>query len=298
MPARLLSFVPGRGNRVHRFPRLLESNKNSMGEQHQNFPNIFEALLLVVGLILIELLVAAIAFEADFLTDVGVGDFAGFITVLGNGVLFIGLMAYKRIDYRALFHPTRNSVIATIGVVTLPIVLLVPGLVILAGAFNSLVIWLLPMSAEELAQFDEIMAAGIVSVLFSCLAAPVLEEMLFRGVILRSFLLQYSRTKAILWSSAIFGIAHLNVYQLASAFAIGIVAGWLYERCRSLWPCILLHAAYNATVTVMYNEAMNDEAAALMNSGAFTAAAFAAAIVGGMLLLRILGGPAPSRPSR
>ena len=51
----------------------------------------------------------------------------------------------------------------------------------------------------------------------------VLEEMLFRGVTLRGFLRRYSRTFAIRWSAALFGIAHLNLYQFMTALAIGIV---------------------------------------------------------------------------
>jgi membrane protease YdiL (CAAX protease family) len=126
-------------------------------------------------------------------------------------------------------------------------------------------------------------------VLFSCVAAPVLEEMLFRGVILRGFLRQYSRTFAIVWSAALFGIAHLNLYQMMTALAIGIVAGWLYERCRSLWPCILLHAAYNGFVTGYYAWVAEQADASGLGAG-FTGAAFVGLIFGGLILLRLLGG--------
>lgn len=255
-------------------------------EQHETFPNIVEALLLVGILIVIQMFVGAAVIDSGVLGTVNGGDLGGLITVIGNGILFIGLMAYKRIGYRTLFHPGRGSPAAMLSVVAIPVVLLVPGLMLLAGALNSIVIAMFPMSARDQALLGELMAPGVVSLLFACVAAPVLEEMLFRGVILRSFLRQYSRTRAILWSSAIFGIAHLNLYQLASAFAIGIVAGWLYERCRSLWPCILLHAAYNACVSFSYQRAMEGDAS--LSSASWTAAAFVAAIAAGLFLLRIL----------
>jgi len=258
-----------------------------MSEQHETYPNVVEALVLVVVLILIEMLVSAAMFDTDFLMNADWVDVSGLITIFGNGVLFIGLMAYKQIDYAALFHPTRNSVTATLGVVTLPILLLVPGLILAAGAVNAIVVWLVPMSVEDQTMFDQVMSSGPLALFFACVAAPILEEMLFRGVMLRSFLRQYSRTKAILCSSAIFGIAHLNIYQLATAFAIGIVAGWLYERCRSLWPCILLHATYNASVTWLY--AHEGDATSVEGTLAFTACAFIAAIIGGLALLRLLG---------
>ncbi|MFL6549140.1 MAG: CPBP family intramembrane glutamic endopeptidase [Povalibacter sp.] len=258
-----------------------------MSEQHETYPNIFEAFVLIVVLILIELLVSAGMFDSDFLTDADWVDVSGLITVVGNGVLFVGLMAYKRMSYRQLFHPTNNSVAATLSLVTVPILLLAPGLMLAAGTINSLVVWLLPMSAEDQAMFADVMSSSSLALFFACVAAPVLEEMLFRGVILRSFLHQYSRTKAILWSSAIFGIAHLNVYQLATAFAIGIVAGWLYERCRSLWPCILLHATYNGTVTWLYAQ-QGLEDPSIEDTWAYSAIAFMAAIIGGLMLLRLL----------
>jgi membrane protease YdiL (CAAX protease family) len=258
-----------------------------MNEQHETYPNIVEAVVLIVVLMLIEMFVSAAMFDSDFLTDADWVDVSGLITVIGNGILFIGLMAYKRIGYRALFHPTRNSLRATLGLVSIPIVLLVPGLILAAGTVNSIVVWLFPMSPEDQTMFDEVMSSGVLAVFFACIAAPVLEEMLFRAVILRSFLRQYSRTKAILCSSVIFGLAHLNIYQFATAVAIGIVAGWLYERCRSLWPCILLHATYNSAVTLLY--AHEETTLMLEDTWIYSAVAFIAAIAGGLVLLRLLG---------
>lgn len=255
-------------------------------EQHETFPNIVEALLLVGVLIIIQMVVGAAVIDSGMLDTVNGGDLGGLITVIGNGILFIGLMAYKRIGYRTLFHPARGSAAGMMSVLAVPVVLLVPGLMLFAGAANSLVIALFPMSTQERALLSEMMAPGTVPLLFACVAAPVLEEMLFRGVILRSFLRQYSRTRSILWSAMIFGIAHLNVYQLASAFAIGIVAGWLYERCRSLWPCILLHAAYNGCVAFSYQRALQGDD--FMGSASWTALAFVAAIAAGFVLLRLL----------
>jgi len=247
-------------------------------------------------LMAIEMFVAAFVFDADLLAGVNDLDVYAFITVVGNGILFVGLMAYKRINYRALFHPATHSVVATMTLVTAPILLMVPGLVFLAGAGNTIVQWLFPMSTDDIARFEETMAPGVVPILFACLVAPVLEEMLFRGVILRGFLRQYSRTFAILWSAALFGIAHLNLYQLATAIVLGVVSGWLYERCRSLWPCILLHAAYNGFVTGYYGWLLDHPESQTTGLGvAFTGASFGALVVGGLILVKLLGGQPSKR---
>jgi uncharacterized protein len=88
----------------------------------------------------------------------------------------------------------------------------------------------------------------------------------------------------LLGSVTLFAIAHLNVYQLVTALAVGIVAGWLYERTRSLWPCMLLHASYNAFVTYSYELFAQMSGHATM----LYALAFRLAIASGLLLLRIL----------
>ncbi|WP_343038608.1 CPBP family intramembrane glutamic endopeptidase [Pandoraea morbifera] len=84
-----------------------------------------------------------------------------------------------------------------------------------------------------------------------CLIAPFVEEMLYRGIILRSFLRQYPAGTAIAHSAAVFGLAHLNVYQFVVALIIGLIIGKMYERTRSLVPGILLHMFYNTSVVVL-----------------------------------------------
>ena len=75
--------------------------------------------------------------------------------------------------------------------------------------------------------------------------APVLEEILLRGIILDGLLKRYSPTKAIVWSAVIFSVMHMNPAQAVGAFLLGLPLGWLYYRTRSLWPCIFLHFVNN-----------------------------------------------------
>jgi membrane protease YdiL (CAAX protease family) len=256
-----------------------------MSEQHETFPNGLEATLLIALLFVVEMFVASLLLSLDAFANVNPIDLSGLIAVTSNGVLFCALLSYKKMSYGTLFHASRQSASGTLAVLALPIVLLVPGLMLLAGALNSIVIALAPMAPEDEALFEAMVSNDGLAIVFGCIAAPLLEEMLFRGVILRSFLHQYSRTAAILGSATLFALAHLNVYQLATAFALGIVGGWLYERTRSLWPCILLHAAYNAFVT--YSYALFAEQGQDF-SGGFYAGAFALAIASGLFLLRVL----------
>lgn len=76
--------------------------------------------------------------------------------------------------------------------------------------------------------------------------APILEEILLRGIVADGFLKRYSPTKAIVWSAVIFGVMHLNPVQTVGATLLGLALGWLYYRAQSLWPCMFLHFVNNS----------------------------------------------------
>jgi uncharacterized protein len=107
---------------------------------------------------------------------------------------------------------------------------------------------LLPMSEESAERLAELAGQkGVASLLVFVVAAPVLEEMLFRGVILDGLLRVYSARTAILVSSLLFGIIHMNSIQFVTGTILGAFAGWVYYRSRSLLACVLIHMAANGT---------------------------------------------------
>lgn len=86
---------------------------------------------------------------------------------------------------------------------------------------------------------------GIFGFLVIVVAAPILEELIFRGVILDGFLQKYSPAKAIIFSSILFGLVHLNPWQFVTGLFLGCFIGWVYCRTRSLWLPIIIHASNN-----------------------------------------------------
>jgi uncharacterized protein len=219
--------------------------------KHETFPTIAQALLLVIALILLEMLVGAALSDFKQALSLNPSEIGAFATLLGNGLLFATVLNAKAMKYRDLFNPSGSSVPATIALLGLPIAALVPLLVLLGTTLGDLLAKLLPLSAWEQQAFSEMAAQNLSAVTTVCILAPMLEEMLFRGIILRSFLVQYDRRTAIVASALIFGAAHLNIYQFCIATCLGVVSGWLYERARSLVPCIALHALYNTLVTAI-----------------------------------------------
>ena len=75
------------------------------------------------------------------------------------------------------------------------------------------------------------------------LIAPVAEELLFRGFLLNLWVPRWGIAAAVIASSAFFGVLHYA--NAVFATGMGIVLALTYLRCDSLWPGIVLHAAYN-----------------------------------------------------
>ena len=89
-------------------------------------------------------------------------------------------------------------------------------------------------------------------VVATCILAPLLEEFLCRGMMLRGMLAhRMSPAKAILWSAFLFAFMHMNPWQSIPAFLIGIFLGWVYVRTHCLWATIFLHFLNNAISTVI-----------------------------------------------
>ena len=75
--------------------------------------------------------------------------------------------------------------------------------------------------------------------------APIIEEALFRGIIVGGLLAYWSKYKAAIWSAILFGIYHLNPAQFPVAFILGLVFAWWIIQTGSLLPCLLGHALNN-----------------------------------------------------
>ena len=86
--------------------------------------------------------------------------------------------------------------------------------------------------------------------------APLAEEVVFRGAILRTLLGIMSKKNhwvAIMISAAIFGVVHANLAQFVNALLMGLLLGWMYYRTGSLVPGILLHWINNTMAYVLTN---------------------------------------------
>lgn len=85
------------------------------------------------------------------------------------------------------------------------------------------------------------------SALIVVLVTPVIEELVFRGVVQKGLTERFSPWYAIAGSAAVFAAFHFTAWMFVPIFALGMAAGWLAWNRGSLWPAIALHAAYNGS---------------------------------------------------
>jgi uncharacterized protein len=96
--------------------------------------------------------------------------------------------------------------------------------------------------------------------------APVIEELIFRGLILHGLRKNYTATTAVIVSAILFSLFHLNPWQMPATFVLGLLLGWLMFRTNSILLAILGHSINNLMVllTITYWEQINTHALYLM----------------------------------
>ncbi|SFD80048.1 CPBP family intramembrane glutamic endopeptidase [Paracidovorax konjaci] len=246
-----------------------------MESKQTQFPSVPQAAVLLLFGFLLRHLIDLALYDARGVLGLTGEQIMAMGMLLSNGILIALLAHFLGLGYRDIAHPAKASPAATFMLLVPPILLLLPLVLLLDGVLNAILAALLPLSAWEQQAFESMLAPTLASVVATCVLAPLFEEMLFRGILLRAFLARHPRGLAIGYSALYFGAAHMNVYQFFLAFFMGLLLGWIYERSRSLIPCIALHAAVNASMVAI--SAMDDPTSVLGLASA-TASTWAVAV--------------------
>ena len=86
------------------------------------------------------------------------------------------------------------------------------------------------------------------------LLAPLAEELVFRGAILRALLRWHKNAwVGIAVSAVLFAMIHMNPAQMPHAFLAGLLLGWMYYRTDSIIPGVVFHWVNNSVAYVLYN---------------------------------------------
>lgn len=222
----------------------------------RQFSSIGWILLLCYGLMT---LFAAIAMAADAakqsLWAVAAGDFSGNLDwekLYGNGwgyiaAIFVGiavLHAWKGSDYwkRELFAKEKPIEWKTF----LCLILFCMGAQMANSLWITVLELLMNLGGGSVMPILEQVAGSsdtISMFLYASILAPIWEELLFRGYVLRT-LRPYGKRFAVLGSALLFGLFHGNLLQTPYAVMIGLVLGYVTVEYSILWA-ILLHMFNN-----------------------------------------------------
>jgi membrane protease YdiL (CAAX protease family) len=138
---------------------------------------------------------------------------------------------------------------------------------------------------------DLLLANPAATFLAVVVVAPLTEEFFFRGLLLTGFERRYGGSAAIVLTTVLFSVAHLNPVQLPATLFLGFYLGWLTLRTRSVWPAVIAHAANNLLGFLSLDPAQADlppeELLRLPEPGVLVGAVVCL-VVGGALLLRFL----------
>lgn len=89
----------------------------------------------------------------------------------------------------------------------------------------------------------------ILMVIWSCVVAPVTEEYMFRGIILRT-LSKHGVTFGIVTSALLFGLMHANMAQTPMTFMIGLIMGYVAAKSGNIRQSIFMHTVNNIFATI------------------------------------------------
>lgn len=170
--------------------------------------------------------------------SVGFGAFLGYVIQFSLVIIF-GLFQRK-------IRSPKGTRLLKFGLAKLDFVIILWGtiMVLATGVVIEPLLNLFPETYLD--RLGNIMAAGGWMMFTSIVIAPIMEEILFRGILQDALMRKYGVFVGILIASAVFGIVHLIPQQVVNAFMIGIVLGYIYYRTGALLPVILIHCINNA----------------------------------------------------
>lgn len=126
-------------------------------------------------------------------------------------------------------------------------------------------------------QVSEVIYSGglFMEIVSAVIAAPILEELFFRGMIYKRLRDMINVKAAVVISALFFGAFHGNLVQFVYAFIIGLMLAYVYEKFKTIWAPVIFHVGANL-ISVLITEFMPQS----MNN--------AAVILGAMLISMVL----------
>jgi len=222
------------------------------------YPTTFEAIHLVILYTFLQTLIdfplAMYDYEHD--TNLLSNPWISFISNISI-TAFIFIYGYRKAQskFKEIF-----AIKAFNPLIIIPIIILFPGLQYLIGHLNMAIERVIPSPPWFWELFDKIFKNRFgfwESFVKVAVIAPIIEETLFRGIIMHGLMKNYKSWYAILISAILFSLFHLNPWQMSYTFFLGLFTGWIMTRTRSLPLCIITHSINN--IIVLLSITWNDQ---------------------------------------
>ena len=161
----------------------------------------------------------------------------GYLLTIATGWIALRLWKGKGFCYKTLWTRGRPMKIGSFLAI---LCLFISGqslFQVIAGIQES-ILNVFGLSALESIQSATADYDSLTMFLYAAVGAPIMEEIIFRGLVLRH-LEPYGKGFAIVMSAFAFGIFHSNIVQIPYAFIVGLVMGYVAIEYNILWAMVL-----------------------------------------------------------
>lgn len=209
---------------------------------------LFGAALYLLVQLIVMFVFMLISRSADVNRHTGSISFAVAIVMLPCLILWLYLS--KRLENKEILH-RKLSVLTGISGAIIAI-----GMLGIVSIYFNLLVNLskyFPVIEKSIIQYSEMVSDTEITLTYEkilygiavALLFPVIEELLFRGIIMQEFLSTMGRIPSIILSGLIFGLMHGQPIQIGYAFICGMIISSVYFYSRSIYISILTHTVFN-----------------------------------------------------
>ncbi len=201
----------------------------------------FPILSLLILFCAANMLLGALARQLDHLGNAGLRQFIAYV---GSFAVTIGYALAIRRHWGVLMPSFRPEKWKLHG----PFILVGVILLFATGILLTPITDRMPDQYSRL--LDDYLRGGLWPVITAVVAAPLLEEFLFRGIIQKNLVARVGPGTGILIAAAIFGAIHLIPQQMIYAGCVGLILGCIYHFTGSLGSAVAVHFINNGIATL------------------------------------------------
>lgn len=212
----------------------------------KSWSRIFSRTGLALSAFLISSAIAMTAIYTGF-TVIGHGYFSADMQLIVNAICMyligfpVAWMIFQTVPHPDPIRKTEKWEVGSwIG-----LYLICTGVAVIGNMISTLLAFFIgPAAGANVVETVILQSNPLLNFILTVIAAPVVEELLTRKLLIDKILL-YGEKTAILVSALLFGLMHGNFYQFFYAFGIGLILAYAYVRTGKISGTIAIHMAIN-----------------------------------------------------